>query len=367
MSSNGHLHIYCPWDGHPFSKSERQCPDCGALRGIAKFDGQNRNTRAIVEAGGKPVWRKILWEKQPFDDDYVDHTFLESLITNADFHEYDWWTLVKDSAVISQHFSTVTLFVVVFVYTYFGQLSCQLLFALDGVVLVAGYGAVLLTRDQDETSNSMLVAVQIKRCLLFVLALYTLSPILRTLTAPIADDTVWALSLLLLLLHLMFHDYSFVHGSDSPLGGAVSLNTAIFASVLLASRLPSNAHVMALLCHAVQLLALGPIMYRALKRFSLPGHLALTLALVLLTVAVLFLLSPGLGMGFVGCISTTTVLAPLWLLLIQDRKKLINGPWDEAVPSSVPTVPRVSHLKTGGGDGAGLHRAASSPNIHKSA
>jgi hypothetical protein len=45
----------------------------------------------------------------------------------------------------------------------------------------------------------------------------------------------------------------------------VSLNAAIFASVLLASRLPSNLHVFALISIAIEVFALFPIMRHHLK------------------------------------------------------------------------------------------------------
>eukprot|EP00961_Rhodomonas_salina_P135609 1824492-Rhodomonas_salina.4 len=49
-----------------------------------------------------PPWERVLWKKQPYEDNYVDKTFLESLVTNANFHEYDMWQITKDSVVVSQ-------------------------------------------------------------------------------------------------------------------------------------------------------------------------------------------------------------------------------------------------------------------------
>ena len=48
-----------------------------------------------------------------------------------------------------------------------------------------------------------------KRSFLFFFILLGLSPILKTLTEDISSDTIWALSTILFLINLGFHDHSF--------------------------------------------------------------------------------------------------------------------------------------------------------------
>lgn len=69
--------------------------------------------------------------------------------------------------------------------------------------------------------------------------------------------------------------------------GAVSLNAAIFAAVLLASRLPSSAHVFVFVALAIQLFALLPILRDFLRVRSERAHLILTGALFVGTLGLL--------------------------------------------------------------------------------
>ena len=43
----------------------------------------------VLAALLKPAWERVLWKKLPYDDNYVDASFLESLVTNANFYTYD--------------------------------------------------------------------------------------------------------------------------------------------------------------------------------------------------------------------------------------------------------------------------------------
>lgn len=95
--------------------------------------------------------------------------------------------------------------------------------------------------------------------------LLALSPVLATLTNSFSDDTIWVLTILLMLIHVVFHDYGYIIGSSEKFEGPVSLNAAIFASVLLGSRLPSNLHVFTLIFLAIELFALFPIMRHHLR------------------------------------------------------------------------------------------------------
>ncbi|KAH8601822.1 phosphatidylinositol N-acetylglucosaminyltransferase-domain-containing protein [Bisporella sp. PMI_857] len=69
---------------------------------------RNRNRRR--------VWKKLLWVKQSYPDNYTDQdTFLEHLQRNPRLQPYDFWPLVADSTVIVQHVCSVIIFVVCFV------------------------------------------------------------------------------------------------------------------------------------------------------------------------------------------------------------------------------------------------------------
>ena len=62
------------------------------------------------QGDARPPWRKILWEQQPYPDNYVDQTFLASVLTYTDTTQYELLTLIKASAVVTQQLSTVVIF-----------------------------------------------------------------------------------------------------------------------------------------------------------------------------------------------------------------------------------------------------------------
>jgi len=72
----------------------------------------------------------------------------------------------------------------------------------------------------------------------------------------------------------------------------VSLNAAMFVSVILASRASSNLHVALLMCCAVEVFALAPRVYRQVKLSSEVAHGIVTSCLVLISLALLFHISP---------------------------------------------------------------------------
>ena len=80
-----------------------------------------------------------MWEKQPYEDNYVDETFLNALVKNANFSGYTLHDAIRGSTLVSQQISTVTLFVVLFLYTLNGTLSVPFLISLDIILVVFGF------------------------------------------------------------------------------------------------------------------------------------------------------------------------------------------------------------------------------------
>lgn len=97
------------------------------------------------------------------------------------------------------------------------------------------------------------------------MSLLAISPILKTLTEDISSDTIWALATCCFAINICFNDYQmsqFWKGKDAS---AIALNAAVLASVVLASRLPTNMHVFGLTSFAVNWFGLMPICTRSLK------------------------------------------------------------------------------------------------------
>lgn len=217
---------------------------------------------------------------------------------------------------------------------------------------------------------------------ILLLLLYALSPVLRTLTEATTSDTIYPLSFSLFALHICLADNTLsapesintTHTTDdraaitsttpgqgaapsvqSPrhsivastqLFPALSLNAATSASLVLASRLPSNAHVFVLLFWAILTFALYPLGSRhlagALRPQLRPATARFLIALAAVPCAVaLTWPTPDSGAGTIK--SFRIVLAtncfligvvPVWMRRASaaGNKVTMVGPWLIASP-----------------------------------
>jgi phosphatidylinositol glycan class C protein len=108
----------------------------------------------------------------------------------------------------------------------------------------------------------------LSNALIFSLVLVGLTPILKNLTRDVSDDTIWAFSIIMFLANLLFHDYGKNSTTHTMFPDSLSINAAISASVLLASRLDSNIKVCLQMFSAVALFALFPIFRRSARVFN---------------------------------------------------------------------------------------------------
>ena len=110
-------------------------------------------------------------------------------------------------------------------------------------------------------------ARMVKASLLIFLALIALAPILRTLTAPTSTDSISALTTALFLVHAALADYSYAVSpvQRERLTSVLSINAAISAAVVLASRLHDDLAVFALMLFSVEAFALFPILRRRIQ------------------------------------------------------------------------------------------------------
>lgn len=249
---------------------------------------------------------------------------MRGLIHNASVEPYVYWHLVRDSSVVSAECSATLLFVLLFVHTYQGALSPVPLVVLAGAFAVPALGVV------DQSGG---LARSVPLVLLVYGSVLSLAPVMRLLTDSFSDDTIWALVALLLALHLVFFAYG-AAADTNPM----SLNAAIFASVLLGSRLASTAHVFGLISVAIQLFALFPLLRRNLRVYSPSAYVALVWLLNIVVLTLAARVSTLLGALFAAALVAITFLSPMWLMSIQRYKNEINGPWDEARPiGAVPS------------------------------
>ncbi|CAH1762832.1 12492_t:CDS:10 [Entrophospora sp. SA101] len=202
--------------------------------------------------------QKLLWVKQQYPDNYYDETFLEELEKNVNVRTYDYWTVVMESSAISQHISSIVIFIAVFKYLDLKMLSSQSLIIIGSVFTFIGYIFWDKSISKTDPSYEYKRWKTAKGAILFFATLLGLSPILKTLTIDTSEDTIWALTVILFLANMMFHDYGSENRTNIKFPGSLSTNAAIFASVLLASRLTLNSHVFGLMLFAVECEIHGP-------------------------------------------------------------------------------------------------------------
>lgn len=287
-------------------------------------------------------WRKILYERQDHPDNYVDHTFLSSLVKNANLGSPRFLDLVRDTAVVTQRLSIVVLFLVVFIRTYEAGNSTTVVYVLFGgtvFFLLLGLAALLVfyqhTLSVPITRTQLMkhFTQSFKRLCLFGGALLALAPVLKTLTLSYSSDTIWLLSFILCITHLVCHDYNYLQWRGSPIvltnfQGTVSLNAAIFASVLLASRLASSLHVFGFIFFSFCIFAGFPFLAYHLRWYSFRCHLASTVVLFLVSLAALTSMSTLCGQLYLLTVVLVTLTGSLGLKAAQRYKNHLEGPWD---------------------------------------
>ncbi|KAF8717930.1 Phosphatidylinositol N-acetylglucosaminyltransferase, partial [Rhizoctonia solani] len=289
-------------------------------------------------------WRKILWEKQPFPDNHLPASFLSSLQRNINLKQYTYVSLLKTVLPVTQHLSNTALFLSIFARLKSGLLDPRVLVCLGSGLSILGFGIHELASSESNVNKSTpytnRLAQALKSSILVFLALASLAPVLRTLTAATSDDSIWALSAVLFILHAVLADYtpervSVVreHTGGENQGGltsVLSMNAAVSASVVLASRLQTDIAVFSLMLYALQSFALLPVLRQRLQqRYTFPS-LLLTCFVTGFSFAALP--SRNLVFPFVMFLSLLTFGSPAVLVRSQRYKNRIRGPWDPAVP-----------------------------------
>jgi phosphatidylinositol glycan class C protein len=285
-------------------------------------------------------WERVLWREQPFPDNYVPESFLSSLAKNPNFKPYTYWTLVFLSCPIAHHVGTTFIFLATFVRIKERLLDPRILVWISVVAFLVGYAiwevidyylSKVLNRPRQLTNH----AKTLKSSILVFLALLSLSPVLKTLTAASSSDSIWAFSACLFILNALLADYSAVKlgaYSRERLTSVISMNAAVSASVVLASRLPDDISVFSVMLFSVVLFALFPVLRHRLQ--AAPGFLQPLLTVLISLTALLLTVSLSVIVTalFATVLSFVTFVAPAVFVWAQRYKNELRGSWDVAVP-----------------------------------
>lgn len=106
---------------------------------------RSRNRRRKKRQQQPLRYKKLLWVKQSYPDNYTDQaTFLESLQRNPRLQPYQFWTLFADSTVIVQQVCAVVIFAVCFSLIFQERLSCTTVAAGSSLATFLGWVLWLL-------------------------------------------------------------------------------------------------------------------------------------------------------------------------------------------------------------------------------
>jgi phosphatidylinositol glycan class C protein len=169
-------------------------------------------------------WQKSLWKKQNFDDNYIPPTFLSSLqrnsellvfqlfseskITLVNLRRYTYLSVLRKILPVTQHLASTALFLSIFARLRSDLLDPRVLVYVASTFSILGFTIYEYTSLHISSSPFTLLAQAIKSSILVFLALASLAPVLRTLTAATSDDSIWALAASLFVLHALLADYT---------------------------------------------------------------------------------------------------------------------------------------------------------------
>ncbi|XP_012262687.1 phosphatidylinositol N-acetylglucosaminyltransferase subunit C [Athalia rosae] len=264
-------------------------------------------------------WRKNLYQTHGLPDNYTDSSFLEELRKNINPSNITAMEAISFAASVLTQLNIVILFVIIFVWLNNKWTAPNIIFVFSGIPTSAGY-FVHTFRKPDMLGK---LSKDFRTVVIFLAFGYILSPILKTLTDTVSTDTIYAMTIFMFLIHLIFSKYG---SPQVTLSDSLSITSSLFGSLMLASRLASPLHAFTLLTISVQCFVLLPfIMYQ------LQNKVIVAIILSCTTVYLLHLISLTIACVFVGVTIFIQLVCPLWYIRWQKYKENIYGPWDEAV------------------------------------
>lgn len=265
--------------------------------------------------------KKILYEKGEYPDNYTDDTtFLCDLRKNVEFKEVSLFEAIRGASYLTQQICTVVAFVLIYVYLYNGWIDAQFLFYCSSATTICGY---VMYKTFYSTEIREKLGNDLRTALIFIVFGNLFSPVLHTLTDTVSTDTIYTMTFLMMFIHLVCFDYGV---SAAVVSKSLSLNAAVFASVCLASRLPSAYHAFVFISVAIKCFVLFPLI-----RSKIENPILIASVFGIAVVYVLFFISIILTVLFVLLLIFVNFICPVMFVQYQKYKDNIYGPWDEAV------------------------------------
>lgn len=277
----------------------------------------------------QPPWQKRVYGNEAYADNYTDPSFLKDLQTNLNVKSFTVLEAICGASKLAHQISIICGFLLLFFNLYKEKIAPPTVLITSIAATIVGYILLYIKKYVDGQPVSNGTLCQDIQATLSVLAFgFILSPMLHTLTNSISTDTIYTVSLFVLLLHLLCYDYGL---PASVVSSAISLNAVYFASISLASRLSTSLHAFTLLVVAIVMFALYP---RFLSTITNKHNVATIIPLIPILCVNCFYLSlysPSLFYVYVMAMFFINFVCPLLFCWLHKHKNNIHGPWDEAV------------------------------------
>jgi len=217
---------------------------------ITNEKGVNQRRNSFAGTSVQP-WRKLLYIKQPYPDNYTDPSFLSQLKRNTTVQKYPYLKLVKDFSLISLHLSTLAMVYIVFFGMYNFNWDPIIPASLGTFLSIVCYTVFNIL---DKTTPRKRDAI--KSSVLIMFSILTLSPVLKSLSESTSSDSIWTLSVWLCICNLLFTDYHFdINERFKPV---FSMNILISNVIVLASRLETTGAVFCFILFAFEVHGMFP-------------------------------------------------------------------------------------------------------------
>ena len=310
-------------------------------------------------------WRKVLYERQELPDNYTSQSVLRLLASREDSEpSVSYIDAVVKTNCVTQHISALAIFLLIWHAIRWEHIQVSHVLVIDLFLLILGYKArnLMVIWMLDEEAAAPCSPRQIfprkninryvKDAVTAVYAFGTLlimSPVLRTLTMSWSEDTIYAMTVMLLLMHLITHDYEYIYRQRDPgqklhdnlndlsriwrqVDNTLALNAAMFAAVILASRLKQVMDVFAFICLAITVFMMLPTAQKCVYVINQGVYNKfLTVGMILGTLLVVFnYAGVFLGMLYISLIAFVSLLCPWLFMKFHTLRTELKGAWDIA-------------------------------------
>ncbi|CRG96658.1 phosphatidylinositol N-acetylglucosaminyltransferase, putative [Plasmodium gallinaceum] len=276
----------------------------------------------------KKKWRKILYEDLGYDDNYVDNSFLSSLLTNFGI-KYKYSYVCLRMLCVNHQLMLVLFFLLSYYYIDKNIITYKFVTLISSITIIL---KEILIYETHRSLNSSLK--NILDTIIIIGIIWILSPVLITLTQTHSDDTVYLVSILLLLFHLMFHNYGFIYEKNENINifDATSLSCVVIASVILGSRLSSILQVFSFLFLSSILFFYSPFIFQtiALKNICYYNYILFPILFLILSFSIRRISITFFYLNLIGHIFVLLIV-PAFFIEKNTLKTKLEGPWDIAV------------------------------------